>query len=1407
MIRINSPFGKSVAVFSTFTLVFCLVPGLAWAKTAQDAKAWVKSQLPPVTPDSTPSKILSAKTMKMAQGKSGENPYAAGQNKWDVMYKGVDLMTGNFTMSATDLKFEDGYGIPVNVTRSYSANNAEEGPLGKGWNLSVDVRSTAGGILKSSGAPVRSVPTNFKERPPAQIDPNAVYGNGTSGGSSTSSPVTAVMATDSAGTEETIQRDADGILSTPPWDKNKIDSEYETKIVNGVNYQIMTKNYVNTPEGTVYVYEKEGDYGTAGVVPFDNPSASGEPSNVLKITSATDRHGNVTTYTYGSGTVSFVKSNGTTTEHPLTQVQMPNGHHITFGWTGNRLTSATDGVRTVYYGYDPYSSEYLTSFTSAGGKTTTYGYGNAVENYNYGPDAATGLLTSTTDCRGLTTSISYTMEFVPRYGWTPAVRRQVAPNGLKTDYFFLFDGATGTIPVTDVFDYMGADYDGTAGQGPYDLVHGFEIVQNVSSSTFSVIARQTNTTYVVFTGGSDLYQKDYDIPSQNLMTDTERVFDHSSQPSRFHSAFQPGVDGPVSTNYTTTTNAYNFMGNPLEKTVSQYSRNSSGSLVLDKTTTSSYAYWGAEKYYQQKSVKDSYGRLSYTDYYDDQATTGKKGQTYRVYDQARATIWLNPNPTPAVPSYAASGTEWRYQVEVSDPSDYSAQFDYDSKGRAIDVWKVQTTSTSPYTYVRTHTSYGADTDGSWGQANEVIEDYGGINRTTDTLAYDTVGRAVTVQDASGKVFHTTYLNDDDQISTIERVDGSTSTPVVTYTYGSSGITNGQVLSVTDNLSGVSQSMTYSSSGVSIGLPTSVAETNGSDSYSTSYTYNWAGDRDMATYVTESALGLSDTVKWQYHDYVDVGAEQSGRIFQTLTNIDASTGDATSEEFQYAVDSAGRPRQLTFAMTPQSWTPSNGASYYDSSHKAATRGRTFYVYNGSGQVTGLYNWWDTYNSGTNSYDSTPIRANECVYETTGLKRGLKTSNKFYNVSSGSWNLQRTETYGYDANLDYLTSANYGDGLSNATPSWTYDAAGNRASDSTNSGTWSYDNLNRMTAMPGVTVGTMTNDILGNRTAKSVSGVSTSYGWDDLNRMTSLTVGSAATNYVYRADGLRVSKSSSSGSTLYRYDGQMGIEDVEKDGSGTITAVTRNALGARCVDAISRTTSLGTTVAYPLYDAHGNNVGMLSKSGSSWSLSDERTYDAWGVVRVGSATGTQSGRYCANIGHKQDDESGLVYMRARYYEATSGRFISQDISKAGNNWFCYVNNIPLDQVDISGREGEGLGGILFELFKGLIKGDFDNGHQWNTKQWLKLGVKTALGYQEGLVSSWAVRTIVAIGDEMVAGYNAAMASGGGMAAEAIADEGSYAILLVLFIDAIDILGSEALVDVLFDGGEKTNKWLNG
>jgi RHS repeat-associated protein len=147
-------------------------------------------------------------------------------------------------------------------------------------------------------------------------------------------------------------------------------------------------------------------------------------------------------------------------------------------------------------------------------------------------------------------------------------------------------------------------------------------------------------------------------------------------------------------------------------------------------------------------------------------------------------------------------------------------------------------------------------------------------------------------------------------------------------------------------------------------------------------------------------------------------------------------------------------------------------------------------------------------------------------------------------------------------------------------------------------------------------------------------------------------------------------------VYRYDGQIGTEDDEMNPGGTAKSLTRSGLGARGIDVISRTTSSGNQVSYPLYDGHGNNVGSLLKNGAPFTVADEKTYDACGALRSGG--GADKGKYCANLGHKQDDESGLVYMRARYYEPTSGRFVSEDTTISGLNRLAYCESDPANQA---------------------------------------------------------------------------------------------------------------------------------
>lgn len=112
-------------------------------------------------------------------------------------------------------------------------------------------------------------------------------------------------------------------------------------------------------------------------------------------------------------------------------------------------------------------------------------------------------------------------------------------------------------------------------------------------------------------------------------------------------------------------------------------------------------------------------------------------------------------------------------------------------------------------------------------------------------------------------------------------------------------------------------------------------------------------------------------------------------------------------------------------------------------------------------------------------------------------------------------------------------------------------------------------------------------------------------------------------------------------------------------------------------------------------------MIATVNTSGTLADGRYYDAWGnVIGSGSATGEPKGRYCANLGHVQDDESGLIYMRARYYEPTTGRFVSEDSSRNGRNWFGYCDSNPVNNIDASGKISDDLR-LAWQAIKDAIK----------------------------------------------------------------------------------------------------------
>lgn len=79
----------------------------------------------------------------------------------------------------------------------------------------------------------------------------------------------------------------------------------------------------------------------------------------------------------------------------------------------------------------------------------------------------------------------------------------------------------------------------------------------------------------------------------------------------------------------------------------------------------------------------------------------------------------------------------------------------------------------------------------------------------------------------------------------------------------------------------------------------------------------------------------------------------------------------------------------------------------------------------------------------------------------------------------------------------------------------------------------------------------------------------------------------------------------------------------------------------------------------------------------------TYDSFGNQTASSGSLTNFFRY---TGREFDTETNLYYYRARYYDPTAGRFLSEDRlhSQGGNNFYRYAQNSPLLWIDPSGND---------------------------------------------------------------------------------------------------------------------------
>jgi RHS repeat-associated protein len=103
----------------------------------------------------------------------------------------------------------------------------------------------------------------------------------------------------------------------------------------------------------------------------------------------------------------------------------------------------------------------------------------------------------------------------------------------------------------------------------------------------------------------------------------------------------------------------------------------------------------------------------------------------------------------------------------------------------------------------------------------------------------------------------------------------------------------------------------------------------------------------------------------------------------------------------------------------------------------------------------------------------------------------------------------------------------------------------------------------------------------------------------------------------------------------------------------------------------------TVAWYLTDRLGSVRGITDASGV---MQDQITYDGFGNVILESNP-TFGDRY-KYTGREFDSETGLQYNRARYYDQTTGRWISQDplgFAAGDSNLYRYVHNDSTNATD--------------------------------------------------------------------------------------------------------------------------------
>jgi RHS repeat-associated protein len=1264
------------------------------------------------------------------------------------------LKLGNFKLSFTDLSIPVA-GIPITVTRTYdSLDAANSEDFGYGWRLefrNTDLRtsvaptgSEADGIYNpfSDGTRVYvTLPGGTREgftfhptlAPGYAGSFLGIYRPSFTPDAGVTDQLSVPSFDLTLNDDGTVSAYGDGLAYNPA--SPAFDGFYVLTTKDGLSYQIdgstgqlLTATDAN---GNTLTFSDSGIVSSAGPqVTFDR-----DPQG--RITSVTDPAGNKITYQYGAaGDLTAVTNRtGDTTQfvyaaprpHYLTQVIDPLGHagiRTNYDDQG-RLVAETDADgKTVQLSYDPtHSTETVKDQL---GNPTTYEYddrGNIVTEVDalggvtkrtY--DASNHML-SETDPLGHTTSYTYDgsgnvltetdpLGHVTRHTYqTPDVLtgygRQILafeaiPPHMAPFYQQLNLEATTTDALGDTttssYDTFGNLVSTT---GPSGGATSF--TYDASGNPASLTDADGNTTAFVYDGAGHLLQQTdalghvtsytYDADGNQLTQTTTLTTPAGVRPLVTSTTYdaQGHVLTETDANGNVTTYQYDAAG---KQTAVIDARGNKTSFVYDDrgeqtetinpdgtTTQTQYDAAGHvvaridEQGRKTQSVYDALGRQVQTIYPDGTSTSTE----YDAAGQVTAQVDERGNRTTF--QYDGAGN----QTAVTDALGHTTVSTYDTANRLVAETDPLGHTTSfvldaAGRQVETDYADGTKTSVAYDAAGRVVARTDQLGRTTH-YQYDALGRLTAVLDALGQTTAYTYDEASDLVSQTD-ADGH----VTRYEYDGLGHRTATVLPL-----GQRSTTAYDA----VGNTVATTDFNGHtvqyqydarnrltaqlfpDGTSVVYTYTADGQRATVT----DARGVTAYV-YDERDRLVQRTDPDGTVI--AYGYDAA-GDRTSVTTPagttaYTFDALGRVATVTVGPVPV----------------GPTLGTTSYVYNAAGNLTET-----DFPNGTKEVRQYDV-LNRLTYLENDGPSGVISSYRYTLGPTGRRDAVVEDTgrrvdYGYDA-LDRLTREAISDAVfGNRTIDYTYDPVGNRLTrnDSAEGLTVStYDNNDRLlTETLGGQVTRYTYDDNGNTLSKVTSATDqASYAWDFQNRMVSADVtsstGTQHTDYHYDADGIRVSQTTAGVETRYLIDTVQPYPEVllEYRPSGLVVAsyVYGNALILQ---------NRGGTSSYYLVDGLGSTRALADASGA---VTDRYVYDAFG--RVIAQTGNTVNSYLF-AGQQRDATTGLDYLRARYLNATTGRFVSRDrfagvaVRPLSLNHYLYASDSPVNRIDPSGREDIG------------------------------------------------------------------------------------------------------------------------